>query len=38
VAQVPIAMTANAFCGSRSSHQLSVNGSPVARSLPNEVQ
>src|SRR3954447_23900504 len=33
-----MAITANAFCGSRSSHQLSVSGSPVARSLPNDVQ
>src|SRR5919202_1798202 len=38
VAHVPTATTPHAFGASRSSHQLSVSGSPVASSLPNEVQ
>jgi hypothetical protein len=35
---VPIATTPHAFGASWSIHQLSVSGSPVASSLPNEVQ
>src|SRR3954451_7708203 len=38
VAHVPIATTPHAFGASWSSHQFSVSGSPVASSLPNEVQ
>ena len=38
VAQVPIATTPQALGASRSIHQLMVSGSPVASSLPNEVQ
>src|SRR5919202_3288491 len=38
VAHVPTATTPHAFGASRSSHQLSVSGSPVASSLPNDVQ
>src|SRR5918911_401391 len=38
VAQVPIATTPQAFGASWSIHQLSVSGSPVASSLPNDVQ
>src|SRR3954449_8602388 len=38
VAQVPIATPPQARGGSRSIHQFRVSGSPVASSLPNEVQ
>src|SRR3954451_155842 len=38
VAHVPIATTPHAFGARRSSHQLSVSGSPVASSLSNDVQ
>ena len=38
VAQVPIATTPHALGARRSIHQLSVSGSPVASSLPNDVQ
>src|SRR3954464_12552581 len=38
VAHVPIATTPHAFGARRSSHQFSVSGSPVASSLPNDVQ
>ena len=38
VAQVPIATTPHAFGARWSIHQLSVSGSPVRSSLPNEVQ
>src|SRR5919107_5659455 len=38
VAQVPAATTAHALGASWSIHQLRVRGSPVVRSLPNDVQ
>ena len=38
VAHVPIAITPHAFGASWSIHQLTGSGSPVASSLPNDVQ